>query len=99
MKKNRGVLPKRRHELLLGDDHMREGWGLNFKEKVWSLPIVLLQGCSVIAGIATAVVWTALNEKTLGSFVPGAFVLVVGQSVAALLQKWAESNLDVKIKE
>ena len=93
-KHNRAALPKRREILELGDHHLRAGWGLSFEEKVWSLPIVMVQLLSIVSAIAVTVFWTVFHEKTLGSFVPGVFILLIGQSFAALLQRWAESNLD-----
>ena len=97
-KRNRAALPKRRETLKLGDLHLRAGWGLNFKEKVWSLPIVTVQLLSIVFAIAVTVFWTIFHEKTIGSLVPGVFILLIGQSVAALLQRWAESNLDEEAK-
>ena len=95
---NRAVLPKRRDTLKLGDLHLREGWGLRFKEKVWSLPIVTVQFLSIISAIVVTVCWTLPHEKSTGSLVPGVFILLIGQSIAALLQRWAESNLDEEPK-
>ena len=97
-KRNRAALPKRRDTLKLGDLHLREGWGLRFKEKVWSLPIVTIQLLSIISAIVVTVCWTVLHEKNIGSSVPGVFILLIGQSIAALLQRWAESNLDEEPK-
>ena len=81
--------------------HLKEGWGLIFKEKVWSVPIVTLQVVSIIAAIAI-VLLSALEpelRKNLLVFIPGAFVLGVGQSIAALMLRWAESNLDEPSKK
>ena len=97
-KHNRAALPKRREILELGDLRLRAAWGLNFKEKVWSLPIIIVQLLSIISAIAVTVFWTVFHEKTIGSFVPGVFILLIGQSFAALLQRWAESNLDKEAK-
>lgn len=93
-KYNRAALPKRRDTLKLGELHLREGWGLRFKEKVWSLPIVTVHLLSIISAIVVTVCWTVFHEKGIGSLVPGVFILLIGQSIAALLQTWAESNLD-----
>ena len=97
-KRNRGALPKRRKSLKLGDHHLKTGWGLQFKEKVWSLPIVTVQFLSIVSAIVVTVCWTLLHEKSIASLVPGVFILLIGQSIAALLQRWAESNLDEEPK-
>ena len=97
-KHNRAALPKRREILKLGDLHLRAGWGLDFKEKVWSLPIVTVQLLSIISAIAVTVFWTVFHEETIGSLVPGVFILLIGQGVAAILQRWAEYNLDEEAK-
>ena len=83
---NRAVLPKRRDTLDLGDLQLKEGWGINFKEKVWSLPIVTVQLLTIISAIVATVCWTLFQEKSIGSLVPGVFILLIGQSIAALLQ-------------
>ena len=69
-----------------------------FKEKVWSLPIVVVQILSTISAILLTMIWCVHNEIRVGSFLPGVLVICVGQSIAALLQKWAESNLDEEPK-
>ncbi len=65
-----------------------------FKEKVWSLPIVAVQILGIIAAIVVTVIWCVYDEIRVGSFLPGVLVICTGQSIAALLQRWAESNLD-----
>lgn len=95
---NRAALPKRREILKLGDVHAKEGWGLMFKEKVWSLPIVAVQISGIIAAIVVTVLWCVDDEIKVGSFLPGVLVICTGQSIAALLQRWAESNLDEQPK-
>ena len=95
---NRAALPKRREILELGDVHAKEGWGLIFKEKVWSLPIIAVQIAAVIAAMVLTLTWCIKDEIRVGSFLPGMLVICVGQSIAALLQKWAESNLDEEPK-
>ena len=97
-KRNRAALPKRRKSLKLGDHHLKTGWGLQFKEKVWSLPIVTVQFLSIISAIVVTLCWTLLHEKSIASLVPGVFILLIGQNIAALLQRWAESNLDEEPK-
>ena len=97
-KHNRAALPKRREILKLGDLHLRAGWGLNFKKKVWSLPIVMVQLLSIVSAIAVTVFWAEFHEKTIGSLVPGVFILLIGQGFAAILQRWAEHNLDEEAK-
>ena len=69
-----------------------------FKERVWSLPIVAVQILSTIAAIVLTVIWCVYDEIRVGSFLPGVFFIGVGQSIAALLQRWAESNLDEEPK-
>ena len=64
-----------------------------FKEKVWSLPIVAVQVLGIIAAIVVTVIWCVYDEIKVGSFLPGVLVICTGQSIAALLQRWAESNL------
>ena len=91
---NRAALPKRREILELGDVHAKEGWGLIFKEKVWSPPIVAVQIVGIIAAIVMTVLWCVTDEVKVGSFLPGLLAIGTGQSIAALLQRWAESNLD-----
>ena len=93
-KRNRAALPKRRETLKLEDHHLRTGWGLQFKEKVWSLPIVTVQLLSIISAIAVTVCWTIFPSEDFSSLVPGAFILLTGQVVATLLQRWAEGGLD-----
>ena len=95
---NRAALPKRREILKLGDVHAKEGWGLMFKEKVWSLPIVAVQVSSIIAAILVTIAWCIDSELKVASFLPGVLVICTGQSIAALLQRWAESNLDEQPK-
>ena len=65
-----------------------------FKEKVWSVPIVAVQILGIIAAIVVTIVWCVNDEIKVGSFVPGVLVICIGQSIAALLHRWAESNLD-----
>lgn len=69
-----------------------------FKEKVWSLPIVAVQILGIIAAIVTTVLWCVYDEIKVGSFLPGVLIISTGQSIAALLQRWAESNLDEQAK-
>ncbi len=69
-----------------------------FKEKVWSLPIVAVQISGIIAAIVVTVLWCVDDEIKVGSFLPGVLVICTGQSIAALLQRWAESNLDEQPK-
>ena len=69
-----------------------------FKEKVWSLPIVAVQISGIIVAIVVTVLWCVYDELKIGSFLPGVLVICTGQSIAALLQRWAESNLDEQAK-
>ena len=97
-KRNRAALPKRRDTLKLDDLHLREGWGLDFKEKVWRVPIVTVELLSTSSALVVTVCWTVFHEKSIGAYVSGVFILLIGQTIAALLQRWAESNLDEEPK-
>lgn len=101
MKKNRAALPKRPQELQLGTGncYLTEGWGLHFVKKVWSLPIAVVQMISVVSAIIIAAVSAKETGKGIETFVPAAFVILLGQSVAALMQKWADSNVDEKAQD
>ncbi len=90
----RAALPKRRERLNLGSEvDFQDGWGLSFKDTVWEAPIVAVQITSIAAAIGVAIYWTTMRGNSVRSFLPGAFVLAIGQSIAALMQRWAESNL------
>ena len=53
-----------------------------------------IQILSIIAATVLTLIWCVKDEIRVGSFLPGVLVIRVGQSIAALLQRWAESNLD-----
>lgn len=57
-----------------------------------------VQIAAIIAAIVLTLIWCIKDEISVGSFLPGVLVISVGQSIAALLQKWAESNLDEEPK-
>ena len=62
---------------------------------MWILPIVVIQVFSVVIPLVVTAFWCNFQkEKIIASALPGVFVLLIEQSIAALLQKWAESNLD-----
>ena len=52
----------------------------------------------IIAATVLTLIWCVKDEIRVGSFLPGVLVICVGQSIAALLQRWAESNLDEEPK-
>ena len=52
-----------------------------------------VQISGIIAAIVVTVSWCVYDEIKVGSFLPGVLVISTGQSIAALLQRWAESNL------
>lgn len=88
----RAALPKRHDRLHLGSEHdFQNGWGLIFKDTVWEAPIVAVQMASITAAIVVAICWIRVHEYS--TLLPAAFVLAIGQSIAALMQRWAESNL------
>ena len=90
----RAALPKRRERLELGSElDFQDGWGLSFKDTIWEAPIVTVQLASIIVAIVVAIHWTRMHGSSVGSIFPGVFVLALGQSIAALMQRWAESNL------
>ena len=97
----RAALPKRHNPLHLGQLHLQDGWGLDFKDEVCSWPIVSVQVLAIVAAIVVAISFGVEDEKRLSSVLSGGFILAIGQSVATLMQKWAERNLGEtpKVKE
>ena len=90
----RAALPKRRERLDLGSElDFQDGWGLSFKDTIWEAPIVTVQLASIIIAIVVAIHWTRIHGSSVASIFPGAFILALGQCIAALMQRWAESNL------
>ena len=53
----------------------------------------------IILAILVTILWCVKDEIKLGSFLPGVLVIGTGQSIAGLLQRWAEYNLDEQGKE
>ena len=76
---NRAALPKRRNAPELGTElHVRDGRGLYFKDKVWDLPIALMQIVTIITALMPAMKCSCRDEKALSSLLLGAFVLGIG---------------------
>ena len=53
-----------------------------------------VQISGIFAAVVTTILWCVKDEVKVGSFLSGVLVICTGQSIAALLQRWAESNLD-----
>ena len=97
----RAALQKRQNPLHLGQLHLQDGWGLDFKDKVCSWPIVSVQILAIVAALVVAISLGVGEEKRLSSVLSGGFILAIGQSLATLMQNWAERNLGEtsKVKE
>ena len=87
------ALLKRQNSLHLGQLHLQDGWGLDFTAKLCSWLIVSVQILDIVAALLVAISLGIEDEKRLSLVLSGGFILAIGQSVATLMQSWAERNL------
>ena len=52
-----------------------------------------VQLASMTVAMVVVIHWIRMRGSSVGSIFPGAFVMALGQYIAALTQRWAESNL------
>jgi hypothetical protein len=62
-------------------------------EKVHETPIRIVHLASILLGSVFLIIWSLTKAPKIGTVLSGPAVIGLGQSIAALMQKWGESNL------